>query len=261
MNLDGATRLIAIVGDPIAQVKSPAGVTASLQARGRNAIVVPMHVTAIDLDRFVHGASLARNLDGIIVTIPHKFAMTAYCTTLSARAKFLGAVNTLRRNADGTWHGDMFDGLGFVAHMQHGHGEVRGKRALIVGAGGAGTAIAHALLEAGTAHCAIHDADWARRDHLIARLSSAFVGSASLGTDDPSGFDIVVNATPLGMRLTDPLPFQPKRLTARMVVGDVITAPVVSPLLEQARSVGCRTQTGVDMFNAVRELIVDFLTA
>ena len=112
--LDGATRLVAIIGDPIAQVKSPAGVTQSLIDRDRNAIVVPIHVTTADLERFIQGVSLARNLDGIIVTVPHKFDVFRLCATTTERAEFLGAVNVLRRRDDGSWHGDHADGVGFV---------------------------------------------------------------------------------------------------------------------------------------------------
>jgi len=112
--LDGATRLVAIIGDPIAQVKSPAGVTQSLIDRDRNAIVVPIHVTTADLERFIQGVSLARNLDGIIVTVPHKFDVFRLCATATERAEFLGAVNVLRRKDDGSWHGDHADGVGFV---------------------------------------------------------------------------------------------------------------------------------------------------
>ena len=104
--LSGATRVIAIVGDPIAQVKSPAGVTQALIERGRNAGVVPLHVAAGALDAFMHGLSVAHNVDGIIATIPHKFAAYRHCTSASERARILGAANILRRNADGTWHGE-----------------------------------------------------------------------------------------------------------------------------------------------------------
>ena len=110
--LDGATRLVAIIGDPIAQVKSPAGVTQSLIDRDRNAIVVPIHVTTADLERFIHGVSLARNLDGIIVAVPHKFDVFRLCATTTERAQFLGAVSVLRRKDDFSWHGDHADGVG-----------------------------------------------------------------------------------------------------------------------------------------------------
>ena len=261
MMLNGATRVIAIIGDPIAQVKSPAGVTQALNARGRNAIVVPIHVTAEDVDAFIRGASLARNLDGMIATVPHKFAAYRHCASATDRAHFLGAVNTLRRNADGGWHGDQLDGEGFVTGIRAAGCDPRGRRALLAGAGGAGSAIALALLEAGVAELAIHDGDAARRDALVARLAARHGDRVRPGSADPAGRTLVVNATPAGMRAGDPLPVDATRLTADMFVGDVITAPAVTPLLEAARRTGCATQGGAGMFAAVSALMVDFLTA
>lgn len=258
--LSGETRVIPIVGDPIAQVKSPAGVTEALQAQGRNALVVPTHVTPQDLDGFISGASLARNLDAIIVTVPHKFAAYKHCATATERARFLGAINVMRRNADGTWHGDMFDGVGFVQGIREAGCEPQGKRALLVGAGGAGSAIAQALIEAGVTELAIHDGDAARRDGLIERLQARYGNDrASVGSDDPSGFDLVVNATPMGMKADDPYPVQVQKLQSSMFVADVITAPAVSPLLAAAREIGCGTQVGGAMFAAVRDLLLGFL--
>ena len=142
--LNGATRVHFIVGDPIAQVKSPAGVTQAFNDAGHNAICIPAHVTPAHLAGWHAGVSLAGNVDGIIVTVPHKFAYQALCDTSSERAAFLGAVNTLRRNADGSWHGDMFDGVGYVEAMRSKGVVLEGKRALLVGAGGAGSANATA---------------------------------------------------------------------------------------------------------------------
>lgn len=257
--LNGETRVLAIVGDPIAQVKSPAGVTQALLESGRNAVLVPSHVAPADLDAYVSGLSLAKNLDGIIVTVPHKFAMHAHCATATERARFLGAVNVLRRNPDGSWHGDMFDGEGFVSAIRSAGAEPEGQRALLVGAGGAGSAIALALLENGVAELAIHDGDVARRDGLIGRLQSRFGDKVKVGSDDPTGFGVVVNATPVGMRPEDPYPLQADKLSGEMFVGDVITAPAVTPLIEAARRLGCRTQVGGGMFAAVRDLMLSFL--
>ena len=257
--LDGATRVYYIVGDPIAQVKSPAGVSAAFHARGHNAYVMPAHVAPQDLVGWVAGVSLAKNVDGIIVTIPHKFAAFDLCATTSERAAFLGAVNTLRRNANGSWHGDMFDGAGFVAAMQANSVDPQGKTALLVGAGGAGSAIAHALVMGGASQLAVFDNDTLRRDKLIQRLAQLKRCDVRPGSSDPQGFDVVVNATPVGMKTTDTLPIQIDTATPALFVGCVITAPEVTALIAQARSRGCKTVTGAEMFAKVRDLMVDFL--
>jgi shikimate dehydrogenase len=153
----------------------------------------------------------------------------------------------------------MFDGLGFVAAMRAKGCEPQGKQCLLVGAGGAGSAIAHALVMAGAGRLAIHDDDSGRRTTLVGKLAGLGHCPVSHGSADPAGFDIVLNATPMGMKATDPLPLDVGRLRAAMFVGCVITAPAVSPLIEVARATGCVTMTGADMFDRVSTLMVDFL--
>lgn len=259
--LSGATRLHYIVGDPIAQVKSPAGVSQAFADHGRDAVCVPAHVSPAHLADWVRGASLAQNVDGIIVTVPHKFACTDLCATTSDRAAFLHTVNTMRRNADGTWHGDMFDGLGCVTALQDRGCQPAGQKALLVGAGGAGSAIAHALVMAGVSELAIHDPDDARRGSLVERLAGLAKCPVTHGSADPSGFDLVLNATPVGMKDGDPYPLDVTKLQPHMFCGCVITAPAVTPFIAAAREKGCGTMTGADMFARVRDLMVEFLMA
>jgi len=259
IRLDGETRLHIIIGDPIAQVKSPAFLTAILARRGVNALVVPAHVTPGDLPAFMKSVRLICNLDGIVVTVPHKFAALDYCDEPTARAAFVGSVNVMRRSADGRWIGDNLDGLGYLDGIAKEGFSVAGKKALLVGAGGAGSAIALEMLERGAALLAIHDADRARRDRLVAKLAGRFGSRVAAGSTDPRGFDLVANATPAGMKEGDPLPVDISGLSADQFVADVITKPDVSPLVEHARGIGCRTMVGAGMFNAQAELLVDRL--
>ncbi len=255
----GASRVHFIVGDPIAQVQSPAGMTQALRQHGHDALVLPAHVAPHDLAQWLHGVSLARNVDAIIVTVPHKFACFGLCRSSSERAAFLGAVNTLRRNPDGSWHGDMFDGLGFVAALRDLGCAIAGQRCLLVGAGGAGSAIAHALVQAGAAQLVIQDEDSRRCGRLVERLAGLGRCPVVAGPADPSGCAVVVNATPMGMRPGDPLPIDVARLRPAMFVGCVVTAPAITPLVAAARAIGCGTATGADMFLRVRDLMVDFV--
>ncbi|GHE22198.1 shikimate dehydrogenase family protein [Halomonas urumqiensis] len=257
--LDGATRLYLVLGDPIAQVKSPLGVTQSMQKEGRNALLAPLHIASDALDAFISGASLARNLDGLIVTVPHKFAAHGHCAAATERANFLGAVNVMRRDANGCWYGDQVDGLAYVAALMKKGFEPRGCSALMAGAGGAGSAIAEALVQAGVARLSIHDEDTARRDALITRLAGLELGEVTIGSRNPTGFDLVINATPCGMAQDDPLPFELAGLSPKTLAGDVITAPEITPWLAAASERGCHTLRGVEMFAAVRDLMVDFL--
>jgi shikimate dehydrogenase len=259
VNLDGATRLHVIVGDPIAQVKSPAGMTRAFAEYGYNGIVVPVHVSPQGLSDLLKGIKLAQNLDGIIVTVPHKFACYGHCASVSDRAHFLGAVQVMRRLADGGWFGENFDGLGFVDGLRAKDFEPKGARALLVGAGGAGSGIALSLSEAGVRELAIHDESRSRRDTLIARLRETAKTSATVGSPNPACFDLVANATPAGMRPDDPFPVKVERLSPDTFVGCVITKPAVSPWVEAARKIGCRSSVGADMYAAVQALMLEFL--
>ncbi len=259
--LSGETLVVPIIGDPIAQVKSPGGITRAFAARGRNAVVVPLQIPPADLDSLVWGLSPSASVGGIIATVPHKFRLATHCASLTDRARFLGSVNVARRNADGTWHGDQVDGAAYVAAILAAGGDPAGQRVLQVGAGGAGSAIALALLEAGAAELALHDADQVRRDGLIERLRTRFGDRVVAGSDDPTGFDIISHATPMGMQADDPFPVDVQQLNPNIFVADAVTKPAVPPLIEAARAIGCGTSTGADMFAAVAVLIVDFLLA
>jgi shikimate dehydrogenase len=257
-DLNGETRLYPIVGDPIGQVKAPAGLTCEFERRGRNAAVLPFHVMSADFDAALSALSVVRNVDGLIATVPHKFSASLRCATLSDRARLLGAVNVMRRNTDGTWHGDMLDGLALVNGIEAAGRKFPGARVLLAGAGGAGSAIALSVLDRGAAGLWVHDIDPARRDLLIDKIKVVHPGKMHRGSAEAGGFDIVVNATPLGMSPDDPLPFNTEGLTSATFVGEVITRPEVTPLLSVARSKGCQTETGVGMFNSSIGLMADF---
>jgi shikimate dehydrogenase len=257
-NYSGATRVMFIVGDPIAQVKAPHGVTEALAARGADAIVVPAHVRPADLAAFFDIAARMPNVDGIIVTVPHKFDAARLCAALTPAARSIGAANAVRRDRAGRWFGHMCDGDGYVAGLRKAGCEPRGRRALLIGAGGAGSAIAHALVDAGVAALALHDADPARREALAAKLRAYGPVQPLVGSTDPSGFELAINATPMGMREGDPLPLEVDKLAHGTFVGCVVTQPAVPPLIEAARARGCGTMTGAGMFEAVRDRLVDF---
>src|SRR5512140_3492818 len=108
--INGATRIHLIVGDPVAQTKSPGGLTREFAARRVDAVCVPAQVRSEDFDAFMRAAKTVRNIDGIVVTVPHKFAAAAHCDELSDRARFLNSINVMRRTPEDRWAGDMTDG-------------------------------------------------------------------------------------------------------------------------------------------------------
>jgi shikimate dehydrogenase len=255
--LSGETRIHLIVGDPIGQTKSPAGLTRVFAERGIDAVCIPMQVAVADIDGFMAAAKRVQNIDGIVVTVPHKRAATRHCDALSERSRALAAVNAMRREPDGRWSGDMTDGVALVAALRAAGCAPKGRNALVVGAGGAGSAVVLALAEAG-ARVAVHDIDTTRCDDLVRRLAA---WSIAAGSADPAGHDLVVNATPLGMAAGDPLPVDPARIAPGALVADLVTRPAVTPLLAAARQRGAQILTGEDMFAPQAGILADFLLA
>lgn len=257
--LSGATRLYPIIGDPVKYVESPARLTRTFEEREHDGICIPMQVASEGLDAVMAGLSATFNVDGILVTMPHKFAAFAYCATSSERARLLGVVSAIRRNPDRAWHGDILDGLAFVkAQKDHG-AHVEGARALLVGAGGAGRAIALALLEAGIRELIVHDAVASRVDTFLDLIADLGGNRVKAGPPDPTGCDLVFNATPMGMEEGDPLPLNADLLNSSMFVGDVIAGHGVTPFVRAAKDAGCNTADGNDMVEAVQNLMADFI--
>lgn len=258
LRIDGETRLFPIIGHPIGQVKSPTSLSQIMADRGFNGMVVPVHILPEDLGGWLAQAGAMRNCDGIVITVPHKVACLAFCTRVTARARASGAVNIMVREGD-DWVGDATDGHGYMDGIAAEGFDVAGRSALLVGTGGAGSAIAYEILARGASELALHDIDTGRRDDLIARLNRAFPGKARIGGTDPRGFALVANATPLGMREDDPLPVMADLLTAEQFVADVVTRPAVPPLIAAARAKGCGTMPGSGMFHAQATLLADLL--
>jgi shikimate dehydrogenase len=259
-NYSGSTRIVPIVGHPIAQVKAPVRVTDAFERRGVDAICVPIHVLPANLKAFMEAFRHFENASGLILTVPHKLAAYEYCDDVSDLARFLRSINVIRRTPDGRLYGDMFDGIAMLTACRASGCAFEGRRALLVGAGGAGTAIAHAIATAGVSELVISDVDRERSAKLAERLA-AQGHPVRAGKVDSGGFDIVINATPLGMRAGDELPIPATMLAPGVFVGDVVTVPSTPPLIVAARAAGCGSSTGSDMSHAVCELMVDFLIA
>jgi shikimate dehydrogenase len=259
IHIDGKSQLFPIIGDPIVYVRSPERLSEGLSARGYNGICIPMHVAAEALPAVMAGLDVVPNIRGLLVTMPHKFTAFEYCTTASETASLFKVVSVMRRNDDGSWHGDMLDGLAFVKAQRDGGAQFSGKNALLIGAGGAGSAIALAAVRAGVAKLTIHDVDDARAKLLADLLSGYADARVEAGPANPAGYDLMFNATPLGMEAGDPPPIDPSLLNASMFVGDVIAGHGETPFLKAARDQGCKTVGGDQMVEAVQEMMLDFM--
>jgi shikimate dehydrogenase len=259
INLSGESRVFPIIGEPIKFVKSPQSLTASFGAKGHSGICIPLQVPKDALDAVMQGLTRTQNVDGLLVTMPHKEAAFRYCTTSSAAAGLLHSVSVMRRNADNTWHGDMLDGQAFVKAQIDAGANPDGATVLLIGAGSAGAAIAFALLEAGVRELRICDSDGTRVQKLTGIASKAHRDRMIAWPADPRGCEMVCNATPLGLHPEDLPPVDLRLLASFMFVGDVIAGHGVTPLLKAARAAGCKTADGSQMVDAVQEMMVSFM--
>ena len=246
--ITGRTRVIAHLGYPTEAFKAPMIYNPWFEANGIEAVVVPLSVTQADYPGLLRQLFQITNLHGALVTMPHKVATTTLVDELTPTARIAGAANAILHRPDGTLLGDMFDGAGFVRGMERKGRRAEGASALVVGSGGVGSAIAASLAAAGLAALALYDANPDAADALAGRLRSHYPAlHLTTGSNDPAGFDIVVNGTPLGMRADDPLPVDPSRLASSTFVGEVVMKQDITPLLAAARARGCSIQLGTDM--------------
>lgn len=252
--INGPTQLVAIAGSPIAQVKSPANFNAWFQAQSLDIAMIPIDIHEGRLPAFVDTLRGWQNLRGCVITVPYKQVIAGMLDSLSDRARVLRSVNVIHRGADGHLRGDNVDGAGFInaAHQQG--FEPADQRALVVGSGGVGSAIAYSLCEAGVRALTLLDVSAQRSAALVDVLKGHFPNvTFSLAADALSDFDLVANASPVGMGDSGELPL-PKALLdtlpAACHVADVVTSPEITPLLALARERGCTVQTGQQMARA-----------
>jgi shikimate dehydrogenase len=258
--LSGSTSLYAILGDPIAQVASPRLFNEAFQRRGIDAVLVAMHVPPAALRAQVEAFRVVRNFAGLVVTVPHKIEVSSLVDRLGRQARSTGALNAIAKDGDGSLVGENFDGVGFVRGLDEAGHRIAGRRVLVVGAGGAGRAVAHALAGAGIAALGIADVDAGRRASLLASLREVAPDlEVTESRATAEGFDAVVNCTPVGMREDDPFPLDVSALGPSHLVADIVLKPSVTRLLREAATRGCATQPGLPMLEGQVDAVIDFL--
>ena len=246
--ISGKTEIIAHIGFPTHAFKAPMIYNPYFDQAGIDAVVVPMGCKAEDYPAFLKAVFSLTNLRGALITMPHKVTTVGLVDGLSATAKIAGACNAVRRNADGRLIGDMFDGEGFVRGVQRKGLQLTGIRALVVGCGGVGSAIAASLAAAGVSTLQLFDAYTPSMEGLATRLREHYPAlRVETGSNDPAGCDLVANATPLGMEDGDPLPLDVDRIASTTFVGEVVMKSEMTAFLRAAVARGCPVQVGSDM--------------
>ncbi|HLX28324.1 MAG TPA: shikimate dehydrogenase [Casimicrobiaceae bacterium] len=246
--ISGKTLLIAHLGFPTESFKAPMIYNPWFEHAGFDAVVVPMGVKASEYRAFFPLLFRISNIRGALVTMPHKVTTVDLLDEVTPTVRVAGSCNAVVRRSDGSLLGDMFDGAGFVRGVERKGRKLEGASALVVGTGGVGCAIAASLAGAGVARLGLFDRDAAATEALASRLQANYPHiEVALGSSDPAGYDVAVNATPLGMKATDPLPFDVARLSSRTFVGEVVMKQEMTPLLRAAQERGCPFQIGTDM--------------
>ena len=241
--LSGHTRVVGVIGDPVAHSLSPALHNAAFEALGLDWIYVAFPVPR------GHGADAvaavsALGLAGLNVTMPHKEDVAGACDELTEDAAALRSVNTVAALPDGRALGDSTDGPGFLDALSDDGIDVAGQAVLVLGAGGAARAVVLALGRAGASvSVAARRPDAAEAAALLAPGARA----VPIGAVDSAPYSLVVNATPLGMSAADPLPVEPQTLHPDQAVVDLVYHPAETPLLTAARGKGALAANGLGM--------------
>lgn len=246
--ISGTTKLIAHLGYPTESFRAPMIYNPYFNKHNIDAVVVPMGCKAEDYDRFLPLVFRLSNIHGALITMPHKVTTVGLLDEVMTTAKVAGSCNAVRLDGEGRLIGDMFDGEGFVRGVLRKGRLLQGAKVFVAGCGGVGSAIAASLAKAGVAEISLYDSYTPIMDGLADRLKTHYPQLViSAGVNDPAGFDVVVNATPLGMKEGDPLPMDVSRISSSAFVGEVVMKQEITPFLEAARARGCAYQIGTDM--------------
>jgi shikimate dehydrogenase len=257
--ITGKTGVFFMVADPIDQVRTPEIFNKVLPLCGIDAVMVPLQVKPENLVDTVRSLFRSTTTRGMVLSIPHKMAAAQLVDRCSKGAATANAVNVIRRNEQGELEGDLFDGLGFVKSMDRYSLKYLGKAALLIGAGGAASAIATALAEAGVSKIAVFDPDTRKAQELAFSVEQRYgVKTSVQNGNDPAGFDLVINASPLGLKPTDPLPVPPDRLDSGAQVCDILMKNQPTPLLQAAMARGNTVLPGFDMLILQTPLFLEY---
>ena len=257
--ISGKTTLIAHLGYPTEGFKAPMIYNPWFEKRGIDAIVVPMGVVPDDYRTFLPILFKTTNLKGALVTMPHKIVTSDLVDAVTPTAAVAGACNAILKREDGSLLGDQFDGAGFVRGVLRKGQILKGARVLVLGRGGVGCAIAASLAGAEVAEMMLFDVNQRNVEALAGRLRKHYPNlRVNVGAKDPHGYDLIVNATPLGMKDDDPIPFDVDRIAPETFVGEVVMKSEYTPLLRAARDKGCPVQVGTDMLYEMIPAYLEF---
>ena len=253
--LTGHTRIVGVIGDPVAHSRSPQMHNAAFAKAGLDYVYVPFHVRPDDLAAAIAGFK-AINVVGINVTLPHKQAVIPFLTSISREAELIGAVNTLTF-VDGNIHGDNTDAPGVLQALEEDgntSGTPVGENVVVLGAGGAARAVVVALALRGVAAITIANRTVEKAVSLATEMDQKTgVSMQGMGlTDERLPLSVresklLVNTATISMDVTHPLLISADWLQPNTIVYDIVYTPPVTPLMQAATERGCQTLGGIGM--------------
>src|SRR5260370_27816189 len=207
--ISGTTTLIAHLGYPTHAFKSPLIYNPWFEKNGIDAVVVPMGVKAEEYPEFLKYLFKLTNIRGALITMPHKVTTTRLVDELTPTAQIAGAANAVLLRSDGTLLGDQFDGAGFVRGVERKGFPLAGKRALVAGNDGVGSAIAASLAGAGVSALGLFDPDQEASKSLAARIDEHYPQiRIDTGSSDPQRYPPASNPPPPAITTSPPTPHQ-----------------------------------------------------
>ncbi len=253
MNVLGHTKVLGVMGDPIAHSLSPVMHNAAIRALNIDYIYVPFHVKAGSLREAIEGVA-AMGIAGVNLTIPHKENVIEYLDEISEHSRRIRSVNTII-NVDGHLRGDTTDGAGFVRSATAAWGRIDGCTTLLLGAGGSAKAVAFALAEIGceivvsnrTRERAVELVEGLREVYKAGKFRVADLNGQALGEEMPH-IDLLVNTTSVGMHPdVDSVVVPAQLLHPRLLVYDLVYNPARTRLITEAENRGANAINGLNM--------------
>jgi shikimate dehydrogenase len=253
MNSRAPQELYGLIGWPVKHSYSAFMHNAAFRHYGMDAVYELFEVAPKDLETFFKKIIVEKKIRGFNVTVPHKEAAVKYLTgNKSFGVRAIGAVNTIRVRQDGLLDSFNTDEAGFTRDLQEQGVDIRGKAIVLIGAGGGAKAVAFGLVSQEPSEIRIFDMDGSRAEALVKNVKDYYPHAGILCVSaveklDIPNADILINATPVGMKVEDPLLVKKDWLRPGLFVYDLIYNPAETKLLATAKAAGCRTANGSGM--------------
>ena len=259
----GSTKIYGCLADPIEHVKAPLIFTNIFREKNIDAVMVPINVSEKNLEKVIIALKSIKNFSGMTITIPHKTNILHMCDFLKPDAERTKAVNWIKFDESRKLIGDNFDGQGFVNGFYKQKHTFENKSVCLVGTGGAGASIAFALAKEKIKQLTLINRDINKANVLKSNINkifhaleiSVFNSSEKILKD----YEIVINATSLGLKKSDKIPFNVHETNEKCIIADIIMNPIETDLLIKAKSIGRTIHYGKHMIETQIQLAGNFL--